>query len=192
MDFHSLITSGSYIAIFFLMTANGAINFPPSQILYPIVGYLASIGSLSLLPAIIAGALGNTLGNIITFLLVKKYERPLARKLTMLDEKTFDKIHAVLHDTFSRRGIWWFFIGKLTPSVKALVPIVAGLARTPTYLTSFIFLLASSVWATALTYLGYTFGEHVSLSSSLSISLVIGLSIMFILYKTISKKLKEK
>jgi membrane protein DedA with SNARE-associated domain len=192
MDFHSIILSGSYAAIFVLMIANGVINFPSSQILYLIVGYFVATGNLLFAGAVIAGALGNTIGNFITYTLIKKYERPLARKILMLDERMFDKIHGALHETFSRRGIWWLFIGKLTPSVKAFIPVVAGLARTPTVITTFIFLIASFIWATGIIYLGYAFGEHVSLSSFLSVSFLIGAIIIFILYKNISKKLEKK
>lgn len=188
-DLHSLVTSGSYLAIFFLMIANGVVNFPSSQILYLIVGYFVATGNLLFAGAVIAGALGNTIGNIITFLLVRKYERPLARKLLMLNEDRFDKIHSALHETFSRRGIWWLFIGKLTPSVKAFVPVVAGLARTETVLTSLIFLVASFLWAAGIIYLGYAFGEQVSLSSFLGVSFLIGITIVYIIYRKISKKL---
>jgi membrane protein DedA with SNARE-associated domain len=139
----------------------------------------------------VAGALGNTIGNFIIYTLIKKYERPLARKVLMLDERMFDKIHGALHDTFSKRGIWWLFIGKLTPSVKAFIPVVAGLARTPTVITAFIFLTASFIWATGVIYLGYTFGEHVSLSSFLGVSFLIGAVIIFFIYKNISKKLNK-
>jgi membrane protein DedA with SNARE-associated domain len=189
MDFHSLISSGSYISIFLLMTANGIINFPSSQVLYLIVGYFVSTGNLAFGLAVLAGALGNTIGNIIAFLLVKKYERPLARKLLMLNEERFDKVHRALHDIFSRRGIWWLFIAKLTPSVKAFVPVLAGMARTPTKITSVIFLTASCVWAAGVTYLGYAFGEHVSLTSFLGVSFLIGITIVFILYKKLSRKI---
>jgi len=192
MDLHALISSGSYAAIFLLMIANGVINFPSSQILYLVVGYFVATGNLDFSQAVIAGALGNTIGNIITFLLIKKYERPLARKLLMMNEETFTAVHGALHDTFSRRGIWWLFLGKLTPSVKAFIPIVAGLARTPNVITSFIFLTASFIWAIGVIYLGYTFGEHVSLQSFLGVSFIIGLTIVFILYKNISKKLQKK
>jgi membrane protein DedA with SNARE-associated domain len=189
MDLHSVISSGSYAAIFALMIANGVINFPSSQILYLIAGYFVATGHLDFSRAVIAGALGNTVGNIITFLLIKKYERPLARKLLMMNEVTFNKIHGALHDTFSRRGIWWLFLGKLTPSVKAFIPIVAGLAETSVPLTSFIFLIASFVWAIGVMYLGYAFGEHVSLGSFLGVSFLIGAGIIFVIYKNISKKL---
>jgi membrane protein DedA with SNARE-associated domain len=191
MDLHSLITSGSYVAIFLLMVGNGIVNLPSSQILYLVVGYLVATSGLSFTWSVIAGALGNTLGNIITYLLVKKYEHPLARKLLMMNEATFTKVHAALHETFSRKGMWWLFIGKLTPSVKAFVPIVAGLAGTEKVSTSLIFLVASFMWATGVIYLGYAFGEHVSLSSFLSVSLLIGFTILFILYRNISKKLER-
>lgn len=189
MDLHALISSGTYATIFFLMVANGVINFPSSQVLYLIVGYFISQGDLSFTGAVVSGALGNTIGNIITYFLVRKYEHPLARKLLLMNEATFMKVHGALSDTFSKRGIWWLFIAKLTPSVKAFVPVVAGLANTPRVLTSLIFLIASSVWATGVIYLGYAFGEHVSLSSFLGVSFLIGLTVVYILYRNISKKL---
>lgn len=191
MDLHSLLTSGSYAAIFFLMIGNGVVNLPSSQILYLIVGYLVAINKLSFAWSVVAGALGNTIGNIITFLLVRKYEHPLARKLLMMNEETFKRVHSALHETFSKKGMWWLFIGKLTPSVKAFVPVVAGLAETEKVSTSLIFLAASFVWAVAVTSLGYFFGTEVSLSSFLSVSLLVGFTILFILYKKISKKLEN-
>ncbi len=185
MDLHSLISSGSYLAIFILMIANGIVNFPSSQILYLIVGYFVSTGDLTFTGALIAGALGNTIGNTITYMLVKKYDKPFAQKLLMLDTATFTKLHAALHDTFSRRGMWWIFLGKLTPSIKAFIPVVAGLAATPRNATMSIFALASTLWACGIIYLGYAFGENVSLSSFLFVSLIIGVSMMLIVYKKV-------
>lgn len=190
MDLHSLLSSFSYLAIFVLMLTNGIINIPSSQILYLICGYFISTGNLLFLPTIIIGATANTIGNIITFLLIKKYEHSLARKLFMLDEKTFTKIHTALHSTFMRRGMWWIFFGKLTPSIKAFIPMIAGLADTKVKLTSFIFLIASFIWATAITSLGYFFGEQISLRSYTAVSLIVGLIIIFIVYKKIYKKLR--
>jgi membrane protein DedA with SNARE-associated domain len=191
MDLHAIISSFSYVAIFVLMLTNGILNFPSSQFLYIICGYFISTGSLLFVPTIIAGALGNTLGNIITFLLIKKYEHPLARKLLMLDEKTFTKIHSALHSIFTRRGMWYIFFGKLTPSVKAFIPIIAGLAGTKTKLTSLIFLLASTIWAIGITSIGYYFGEHVTLTSFTMISFLIGGTIFYVVYKKLSTKLAK-
>ncbi len=191
LDLHLLISNFSYVAIFLLMIANGFVGFPSSQFLYVICGYFISTSSLLFVPTIVVGALGNTLGNIITFLLVKKYDKPFARKLLMMDEVTFNKIHSALHATFSRRGMWYIFIGKLIPSIKAFIPVVAGLAYTKTKITSFIFLIASIIWATALVSLGYYFGEQVTFKSITTVSLVIALIVIFFVYKTVNKQIKK-
>lgn len=191
MDLHSIISSGSYLAIFILMITNGVANLPSSQLLYIITGYFISTGNLLFVPTIIAGAFGNAIGNIITYKLVKKYDKPFARKLLMLDEETFRKVHSALHNTFTDKGMWWIFLGKLTPSVKAFIPIVSGLANTPAKLTYFIFLTASLIWATAINSLGYYFGEHITLKSFTAVSLLVGGIIIFILYKNISRKLEK-
>ncbi len=192
IDYHSILTSGSYAAIFILMITNGAVNFPSSQFLYVIAGYFVSTGSLMFIPTVIAGALGNTIGNIITFSLVKKYDKPLARKLLMVDEKTFNNIHNALHATFTKHGLWYIFIGKLIPSVKAFIPIVAGLADTKTKITSIIFLVASTIWAIMITSIGYFFGEHVSFKSITAVSLSIGAVVAFFAYKAYKKHIEEK
>lgn len=189
MDLHTLISSGSYVAIFVLMLTNGIANFPSSQLLYIICGYFISTGNLLFIPTIIVGTLGNTIGNTVTFLLIKKYEKPLARKLLMLPEETFTKIHSALRTTFTHRGMWYVFFGKLTPSVKAFIPILCGLAHTRTYLTITIFLIASFIWAIGIVSLGYYFGENITLTSFTTVSLLIGLTLSFIVYKRISKKL---
>lgn len=191
IDLHSFISTGSYVAIFILMLTNGLANFPSSQFLYVICGYFISTGSLLFIPTIIAGALGNATGNIITFLLVKKYEKPFARKLLMMDEDTFTKVHSALHATFSKRGMWYIFVGKLIPSVKAFIPIVAGLANTKTGITSVIFLVASIIWASLITSIGYYFGEHVSFKSITTVSLVIGFIVIFFVYKAYTKQAEK-
>lgn len=190
-DTHSLISAGSYLAIFILMLTNGSVNFPSSQFLYVICGYFVSTGSLLFIPTIIAGALGNTIGNVITFLLVKKYDKPFARKLLLVDEATFTKIHNTLHAVFSKRGMWYIFFGKLIPSVKAFIPIVAGLAHTRTYLTSSLFFIASTIWAIMVTSIGYFFGEHVSFKSITGVSLVIGFIVIFFVYKAYTKQAEK-
>lgn len=189
MDLHSFITTGSYIAIFFLMLTNGALNVPSSQLLYLVCGYFISTGSLLFIPTIILGTLGNVIGNTVTFLLIKKYGKPLAQKLLMMNDEAFTKVHSALNATFMHRGMWWIFFGKLIPSVKAFIPMVAGLAHTQTKLTVFIFLVASAIWACMITSIGYFFGEHVSLATFSSISLLVGGVIIFTLYKKFYKKL---
>jgi membrane protein DedA with SNARE-associated domain len=109
----------------------------------------------------------------------------------MMNETTFTKIHSALNSTLSRRGMWWIFFGKLIPSVKAFIPVVAGLARTKTSITSCIFFIASVIWATLITSLGYYFGEHVSFRSLSTVSFVIAIIVIFVFYTTLTKRMKK-
>ncbi len=191
MNLDFIISNFSYIGIFALMIANGIINFPSSQILYVVVGYFVGTGALSFSGSVIAGGLGNTIGNIIMFLLIKKYEKPLARKLLMMPMETFDKVHAALHKTFSEKGMWWIFIGKLIPSVKSFIPVVAGLAQLRTPLVSIIFLVASLIWATGIISIGYFFGRSASLSYLPFVSLAIAIIVFAVVYKKFSKEFSK-
>lgn len=191
MDIHSLITSFSYVGIFLLMTVNGVINFPSSQLLYVICGYFISTGSLLFIPTLIAGACGNTLGNTIMYFLVKKYDEPFARKILMLDKVTFSKIHASLHHAFLKKGLFYIFIGKLIPSIKAFIPTLAGLAGTKRNATISIFFVASTIWAGLILSIGYFFGEHASLKTLGGVSLAIGIIVFYFLYKKISYEFQK-
>lgn len=191
MDLDLIISNFSYIGIFFLMIANGIINFPSSQILYVVVGYFVGTGALSFTGSVIAGGLGNAIGNVIMFLLIKKYEKPLARKLLMLPPEAFDKMHSALHATFKERGMWWIFLGKLIPSVKAFIPVIAGLAQLRTALTSFIFLTASLIWAAGVISIGYFFGKTVSLSYLPIVSLIVAAVVFILVYKKFSKEFSK-
>jgi membrane protein DedA with SNARE-associated domain len=107
----------------------------------------------------------------------------------MMDETTFKKVHSALHATFTKQGLWYIFFGKCTPSVKAFIPIVAGLANTKTKITSLLFFIASLIWAIIITSLGYFFGEKITLTSFATVSLLVGAVIIFTLYRKISKKI---
>lgn len=188
-ELHSLISSFSYIAIFVLMFTNGVINFPSSQFLYLVCGYFISTGHLVFASTVIVGTLGNTLGNITAFLLIKKYGEPFARKLFMLDEAKFKKIYSALHSTFEDKGMIWLLLGKITPSIKAFIPMIAGLAKTEPKITSLIFFVGSLIWAIIVTSIGYFFGEHISLTSLTAVSLTVGTIIIFVVYKKVYKKI---
>lgn len=151
-----IVVTLGYIGIFGLMTANGVFSFPSSQILYIIGGYFVYTGSLDLSFVVLAGTLGNTLGNYILFRLSAKYGLPYITKLTLLPETEIRKVQVA----FEKRGTWFLFAGKLLPAIKVFVPIVAGIAkmRTRTYLP--IIFVSSALWSLIFIGIGYFFGKQ--------------------------------
>jgi membrane protein YqaA with SNARE-associated domain len=110
----STIASASYFGIFVLMIANGAVSFPSSQILYIVAGYFIAQGSLSLVGVALVGALGNTIGNVILYELVRKHGRTFIERIKLFPTRELAKVeHA-----FKKKGAWFLFVGKLLPAIK--------------------------------------------------------------------------
>lgn len=138
------------------MTANGFINFPSSQILYPLLGALSSKTSLNPSLIILAGALGNTLGNILLFELIKTKGEAFAKK-------HFTSIYRgvkIIEPKVSTNGKYYLYLAKLTPSVKVFVPIFCGLSNLSRAYVYTMLSVTSFFWATALVSLGRFIGEQ--------------------------------
>lgn len=184
----NILLNAKYIGIFFSMILNGVINFPSSQIMYPIVGYYASLEKLNIFIAIAAGALGNAIGNYILFLLSIKYKNYILNKS---NKKTQDKVHSLVHK-FSKYNKVWLVFGKLVPGVKSFIPVITAMLHINKFLAFGIFLLGSTMWATLMMLLGYYFGETVHVSAYvLVIPFIAFMIISLIIERMITKSLTE-
>lgn len=170
------------------MIANGIISFPSSQILYIIAGFFVATGKLDFTTTILVGALGNTIGNFILYKVTVTYGEQAAQKLLPLDARAF---HAI-KKTFTHHGIWWLALAKLTPSLKVIMPILAGIAKTPQTKLIPILLGTSIIWATIFIELGKSFGEKFSFGSYTVVIGVIGIIVAVILYTIVAKNVEEK
>jgi membrane protein DedA with SNARE-associated domain len=157
ISIESVIAILGYSGIFLLMIANGVVSFPSSQVLYIIVGYFVGTGALLFLPALVIGALGNVIGNIFLYELVRAKGVRVVR--TMLGLPLREKTLTDLERVFKKRGLIFLFIGKLIPAVKVFVPIVGGISRTPRFLFSVLMFASSLIWAFAFISIGFIFGK---------------------------------
>lgn len=202
MDIFNFITSGNlgesfinlllnvkYAGIFFAMMLNGMTEFPSSQIMYPIVGYYASIEELNVFIAIAAGALGNALGNYFLFLLSLRYKDVILNKQ---NAETKEKVNNLVH-RFSRHNKLWLVVGKLIPGVKTFIPVITAMLHIDKFLAFAIFLLGSTMWATIMIALGYYFGQSVRVSGYVLIfPLIAFLLIALLVEKMLVKSLTSK
>lgn len=151
-----------YITIFVTLFLNGLTNLPSSQIIYLTLGYLININSFNFYIAVLLGAFGNTVGNLILYRLIYNNSDLLNSKLA----KTLNINNEILekYNSYFKNKWWgWLILGKLTPSIKVLVPIICGLSKTSFYRATVIFFTGSLLWAMAVTYLGFYFGKESSL-----------------------------
>ncbi len=151
-----------YISTFVSLVLNGLTNLPSSQIVYLTLGYLINVNNFNFYVAIFLGALGNTIGNLILYKIIITHSDFLNSKLAKFLNINPENINRH-NEYFKHRGWGWLILGKLTPSVKVLVPIICGMSRISFLKTSVIFFLGSLAWAIGVTYLGFYFGKQASL-----------------------------
>ena len=179
----TLIQGGSYFAIFLLMITNGAISFPSSQVLYIIAGYFIAQKDLMLVPVILVGALGNTIGNIILYELARKHGRTFIERMKIFPVRELAKVETA----FRKKGAWFIFIGKLLPAIKVFVPIPAGLGKMSRLLFATLMFIASCIWSLGFISIGYFFGKSSELFGSYAIILaVIAVVVVILFYRYIN------
>ncbi len=180
MDVGALVALGGYAAIFALMIANGFISFPSSQILYIIVGYFISTGRLLIIPASLLGALGNTIGNIVLYEVVRVKGIHYIKKFGIFPQKDIQKVEIV----FKKKGLWFLFIGKLLPAIKVFVPIPAALGKVNRGMFAGIMFAASLLWSFIFIAIGYFFGKSTELWKSYGVILmIVALCVVLLFYK---------
>lgn len=179
----TLIQSGSYVAIFLLMIANGAVSFPSSQMLYIIAGYFVARGNLSIALVTLIGALGNTVGNIILYELARKHGRTFIERMKIFPTRELAKVEKA----FQKKGAWFVFVGKLLPAIKVFVPIPAGLGKMSRALFATLMLAASYVWALAFVLIGVVFGKSSNFFGHYAmILIVIAIVVTLLFYRYIN------
>lgn len=176
----SIILFSGYAGIFFLMIANGVISFPSSQILYIIAGYFVFTGHLNLFLVVVAGALGNTIGNIILYELARSKGLSYLLRWKIFPERELRKVQVA----FNKKGVWFLFVGKLIPALKVFIPIPAGIARMNRPLYAAIILVSSSIWPFAFLAIGYYFGKSAHVFGAYAVVLAfIALIVATVFYK---------
>lgn len=189
MDIEAIIVGFSYIGIFALMVANGFFSFPSSQILYILVGYFVGTGFLGLIPASLAGAFGNAVGNIFLYEIVRLKGVHYIERFGIFRKDDIKRVEIV----FRKKGLWFLFIGKLLPAIKVFIPIPAALVHVDRRIFAGIMFSASWIWSLAFISIGYAFGKGAELWKSYGIVLmVIAALVIFIFYRLLHSKEVEQ
>jgi len=140
----------------------------PTLAVFPTAGFLASqqgIPLIGIIPMIILGALGATIGtSAIYFIALKLGRVVLLRylKLIKISEKKLKRVEI----WFEKYGDKAVFLGRMVPVMREMISVPAGLLqmRIPKFI---LYTFAGSlIWSSATILAGYYFGEAIGLSVS--------------------------
>ena len=138
----------------------------PTLAIFPTAGFLAfqqGIPLIGIIPMIILGALGATIGtSAIYFIALKLGRVVLLRylKLIKISEKKLKRVEI----WFEKYGDKAVFFGRMVPVMREMISVPAGLLqmRIPKFI---LYTFAGSlIWSSATILAGYYFGEAIGLS----------------------------
>jgi len=155
----SVIGVTGYTGIALLMAIESACIPLPSELIMPFAGYLVYEGTLKLLGAATAGAVGCNLGSLVAYEIGCYGGRPLVEKYghwILMGRRELDWADRF----FARWGHAAVFLGRLLPVIRTFIALPAGIARMPRGKFHLYTFLGSWPWCFVLAYLGMKLGEN--------------------------------
>src|SRR5918995_6277409 len=199
----SWIAEFGYPAVFFVALLENLFPPIPSEVIFPLVGFVAYHNNLGIVQAIamgLVGALGSTVGAIVIYYIALRIGKPAILKFGRyvgVGENGLLKAES----WFQKYGVIAVFSGRMAPAVRELISIPAGIGRMALPKFVLFTFAGSAIWSVALTLLGYFLGDAWNekadqLSNVLSIVAVVIIAtivLVFILkyYKKLRTKKKE-
>lgn len=146
-----------------LMAVESACIPFPSELIMPLAGWmLVQEQSLPVAYTLVAGAygaLGNTIGSAIAYVVGMWAGRPLLNKYgryVLISQRDLD----LADRWFSRSGSWTVFVSRLLPVIRTYISLPAGIARMHIIKFLVYTFVGSLIWSWGLAYGGYKMAEH--------------------------------
>ncbi len=157
----NLIYEFGYLGIFIAALVETLFPIIPSELIFPLAGYVAHSQNLGIISAItfgLIGSIGSTVGALIIYTAALKVGRKVLLKIGryfLINEKKLEKSEL----WFKNYGKLAVFLGRLAPGVRELISIPAGLSRMNIIEFTFFTFIGSFIWSLSLTLVGYYLGE---------------------------------
>jgi membrane protein DedA with SNARE-associated domain len=155
----SVVAATGYGGVALLMAIESACIPLPSELIMPFAGYLAYEGSMKLVWAATAGAIGCNLGSLVAYEIGRYGGRPLVEKYgrwILMGRRELSWADYF----FLRWGYLAVFIARLLPVVRTFIALPAGIAAMPRGRFHVYTFLGSWPWCFGLAWLGMKLGEN--------------------------------
>ena len=154
-----IVSAGGLLAIFLTMAAESAGIPISSEIVVPLGGALASQGKLSFVGVVLAASLGNLLGSLVAYLLVKRYGVTLILGPGRRVGLTAGHLR-LANRFFERWGLLAVFAGRLLPVIRTYISFPAGLSRITVVPFALATFSGAILWNLALAFAGFQLGKN--------------------------------
>ncbi|MEH3034612.1 MAG: DedA family protein [Aeromicrobium erythreum] len=136
--------------------------FPPipSEIVLPIAGFSASLGTFSLTGALVATTAGSVIGACILYWLGRVFGRERTVRVfelvPLLKVSDLERTEA----WFARHGTKAVLLGRMVPIFRSLISLPAGVEKMSFGLFFVLTTIGSAIWNSIFVVAGYRLGEN--------------------------------
>lgn len=158
-DFFGTMGGNLYIAIFSAMLLTGMGVPLPGELTLGFTGYLVYTGQIDFVVALTSATAGDLLGAAASYSIgYFSRSQQISRYIWFLMPSP-SKL-ATINMWLDKYGIFAIVLGRLLPIIRGAIPIPAGFVRMESkkYILSNV--ISSSIWCTALIYMGVSLGYN--------------------------------
>ena len=140
----------------------------PTLAIFPTAGFLASqqgITLFGLIPMIILGGIGATIGTSAIYLIALKLGRVVLLRYLKYVKVNGKKLERV-EIWFEKYGDKAVFLGRMVPVMREMISVPAGLLKMKIPKFIMYTFAGSCVWSTVTILSGYYFGEAIGLTTN--------------------------
>lgn len=144
----------------------------PTLAVFPTAGFLASqngITIIGLVPLVILGAAGATIGTSAIYFIALKLGRIVLLRYLRYVRVSETKL-ARVENWFAKYGDKAVFLGRMVPVMREMISVPAGLLKMKIPKFIMYTFAGSCVWSTGTILAGYYFGESLGLVDQLAFS----------------------
>jgi len=146
--FTSNIIEYGYYAIFLLVFLQ-EVGFPspiPNEFILIFSGYLCSLGTLFLPFNVLAAVGGDLVAGFMLYVIFRYFGNLILQrkpKWIPISQTKLDNISQHI----KKKGVWFVFVGRLTPFIRGYVAVLSGLMQFPFKKYGFVMWFTSPLWA---------------------------------------------
>jgi len=157
-----VMTSHGYLALIIFAFIEACCIPISSEITFAFAGVIASThpNKFSVIAVIIIGTLAEMGGSLTSYAIGRRGGRQFLErygKWVLVSHADLDRAERF----FAGRGAWAVAVARVLPLVRCFASFGAGVVEIPLLPFAFFSLIGTTVWATALTLLGYNLGSTV-------------------------------
>ena len=159
-----LSTFGLCLAVAFLAFSETAILLDlavPGEVGLVLAGAAAANGDHPVAAVVLAGAVGATAGDTVSYLVGRRWGRTVIERFSFTRRRLAPVVDRA-EGHFDHHGGRSVFLARWVGALRAVVPFVAGLGRLRPVTFVAWNVAASLAWASVVVLLGWGFGERVA------------------------------